>query len=80
MIGVPDGTAFQKLQLTGSPVSEGFRLIEHGPFTQTEAAHLHLDSRNEADTATIFMTEGTAKANTGVYTPVTKPNDEVNQP
>ena len=76
VMGVADDTAFQKLQEAGSPVSDGLRLIKHGPFTQTEAAHLHVDSRNEADASTIFMTEGTAKTNTGVYTPVVKPDED----
>jgi RHS repeat-associated protein len=76
VVGVADNTAFQKLQDAGSPVSEGLRLIKHGPFTQTEAAHLHVDSRNDADSTTVFMTEGTEKTNRGVYTPIEKPKAE----
>jgi RHS repeat-associated protein len=76
VVGVADNTAFQKLQDNGSPTSEGLRLIKHGPFTQTEAPHLHLDSRNDPDSGTVFMTEGTEKMNRGVYTPVEKPKEE----
>ncbi|WP_321470782.1 RHS repeat-associated core domain-containing protein [uncultured Paludibaculum sp.] len=76
IISVADNTAFQKLQENSSPVSEGLRLIKHGPFTQTEAAHLHLDSRNDPDSATSFMTEGTEETNRGVYTTVAKPKEE----
>jgi hypothetical protein len=65
--GKTDTQVDESLKDSTSPVSTGFRLIQHGPDTATEGAHIHLDSRNETGQPTVFMHEGMTPEQTGVY-------------
>jgi hypothetical protein len=67
VVGMTDSQVDQGLKDSSSPVSTGFRLIQHGPDTITQGAHLHLDSRNDVGQPTVFMHEGMSPSQTGVY-------------
>lgn len=67
VVGQTDSHVDKTLKEAGSPVSTGFRLIQHGPDTITQGAHLHLDSRNDAGQPTVFMHEGMTSDQTGRY-------------
>ncbi len=67
VVGRTDTRTDQDLKESISPVSTGFRLIQHGPDTATEGPHLHLDSRNDVGQPTVFMHEGMTPKTTNVY-------------
>jgi RHS repeat-associated protein len=67
IVGKSDSQVHQSLKDSNSPVSTGFRLIQHGPDTVTQGAHLHLDSRNEGGRPTNYMHEGMTPSQKGVY-------------
>ncbi|MGA1999212.1 MAG: RHS repeat-associated core domain-containing protein [Terriglobales bacterium] len=67
IVGMKDSKADAALKGSGSPIKTGFRLIQHGPNTITQGAHLHLDSRNQAGQPTVFMHEGMTPKQSGVY-------------
>jgi RHS repeat-associated protein len=67
VMGQTDSKVDEALKHSGSPVSTGFRVIQHGTDTATQGAHIHLDSRNEPGQPTIFMHEGMAPQQAGVY-------------
>jgi len=67
VIGTADSQVYQSLKDSISPVVSGFRLIEHGPNTVTQGAHLHLDARNKAGHPTIYMHEGRNPRTRSVY-------------
>lgn len=46
VVGMSNEAAFGGLTWSDSPVFYGFRLIYHGPFTNTSASHLHLGSND----------------------------------
>lgn len=65
--GRTDSQVDQSLKESSSPVSTGLRVIQHGPNTITQGAHIHIDSRNTAGQPTVFMHEGMTPKQTGVY-------------
>ncbi|MGO9270160.1 MAG: hypothetical protein ACLQOO_07895 [Terriglobia bacterium] len=67
VIGIADNRAYQSLKDPISPVGTGFRLIEHGPNTVTQGAHLHLDARNKVGHPTVYMHEGRDPQTRSVY-------------
>lgn len=56
--GMTDDGVDQLLHQTHFKEFEGINVIQHGPYSQTEGAHIHIDSRNEPGTPTTFMHEG----------------------
>jgi hypothetical protein len=68
VLGMSDSRVDQELKDSTSPVSVGFRLIQHCPYTATDAPHLHLDSRNGPGDPTVFMHEGMTQVAKSVYT------------
>jgi RHS repeat-associated protein len=44
--GQTDSNVDARFKSPDSPMSKGFRVIQHGPYTVTEAAHIHVDTRN----------------------------------
>ena len=67
ILGMTDTTADNALKSPASPIRNGFRLIQHGPHTITQGAHLHLDSRNQAGRPTGFIHEGMTPLQRGIY-------------
>ncbi len=67
VVCMSDSKADSELKDSASPIADGFRLIQHGPNTQTQGAHLHLDSKNEDGNPTVFMHEGMTPDQKGVY-------------
>jgi len=67
VVSISDSRAYRILKGSISPVATGFRLIEHGPNTVTQGAHLHLDARNKVGQATVYMHEGRTPGTRSVY-------------
>jgi RHS repeat-associated protein len=67
VVGMTDSKADTELKDGASPIADGYRLIQHGPDTQTQGAHLHLDSKNADGNPTVFMHEGMTPAQKGTY-------------
>lgn len=58
VVGMTDDATNALLHGSKNPAFSGMRFIQHGPFTKTQRAHVHMDSRNPVGTHTIFMHEG----------------------
>jgi RHS repeat-associated protein len=69
VVGRSDSQVDRDLKDSSSPLSSGgFRLLQHGPYTETQGAHLHLDTKIPVDRPTDFMHEGMTPSQSGVYT------------
>ena len=62
---IADAAAFNSLR-QNRLIGNGFGLLQHGPFTETEGPHLHLEHRFSNAPAT-FGVEGLTPATRGIY-------------
>jgi len=67
--GFTDSQVDANLKSSDSPVKTGFNVIQHGPDTATEGAHVHIDTENHggASAPTSFKHEGMSPETTGHY-------------
>jgi hypothetical protein len=67
--GETDSQVDTELKSSTSPVITGFNVIQHGPDTATQGAHVHIDSENRGgDSApTRFEHEGMTPETSGHY-------------
>lgn len=63
--GASDSEVVKYLKDNSLPAFQGINVIQHGPFSQTEGPHIHIDSRNEPGTPTTFMHEGMTEGSHG---------------
>jgi len=67
--GFTDSQVDANLKSSDSPVKTGFNVIQHGPDTATEGAHVHIDTENKGgpNAPTRFEHEGMSPETTGHY-------------
>jgi RHS repeat-associated protein len=63
--GASDSSVIEYLKENSLPAFEGINVIQHGPYSQTEGPHIHIDSRNDPGTPTTFMHEGMTEGSRG---------------
>ena len=71
--GVSNHEVKEALKAPDSPVAKGFDIIEHGPYTGTEAAHVHMDGGvgqgKDPDSRSTFKHEGMTPGTANQYIP-----------